>query len=462
MNKATKVLIIGLDCVTPQLLFDRWLDELPNVKKLIGSGSHGLLESCIPAITCPAWMSMVTSKSPGKLGVYGFRNRKNYSYDEMFFANSFAIREDKVWDILGKAGKEVVIVGVPQTYPPKPVNGCLISGFLTPDTSSPFTYPESLKEEVLSVVDDYILDVRDYRTDDKDYLITQIQKMTETHFKVIKHLLANKPWDFFMFVEIGPDRVHHGLWKYFDPEHMKYEDNSGYHKAVLDYYKYLDHEIGQILDIVGDEVAVIIVSDHGAKRMDGGICINDWLTREGYLKLKSVPDGIKPFSNDLVDWENTTAWGSGGYYGRLFLNVKGREPRGMIEPSSYEKVRTEIIEKLENLPDHTGKDIGTRVFRPEDIYPVANGVSPDLIIYFGDLFWRSIGTVGNPDIYTFENDTGPDDANHAQHGILIMHNTGDETGPRTISGAHIMDIAPTTLEIMGVDVPSDMKGKILI
>lgn len=459
MEKRKKVLVIGLDCVTPQLIFDRWIDHLPNIKRLVGAGSHGKLESCIPAITCPAWMSMVTSKSPGKLGVYGFRNRKNYSYDEMFFATSLTIREDTVWDILGRAGRKVIVVGVPQTYPPKPVNGYLIAGFLTPDTSVQYTYPQSLKEEIQSVVDEYILDVRDYRTEDKEYLINQIQKMTENRFKVIKHLLESKPWDFFMFVEIGPDRIHHGLWKYFDTDHIKYEPESDFKDATFEYYRYLDDEIGQLLEIVGDETAVIVVSDHGAKRMDGGICINDWLIREGYLKLNTDIEGVIPFSNEYVSWDDTIAWGSGGYYGRLFLNVKGREPRGVIEPRDYERVRTEIVEKLESLPDHTGKDIGTRAFRPEDIYPVAKGVSPDLIIYFGDLYWRAIGTVGNPEIYVFENDTGPDDANHAQHGIVIMYNTGGSGN--LITGAHIMDIAPTVLDLMGVDIPPDMKGKIL-
>jgi predicted AlkP superfamily phosphohydrolase/phosphomutase len=459
MKKAKKVLVIGLDCVTPELFFDRWVNELPNVKRLLETDQYGRLESCIPAITCPAWMSMMTSKSPGKLGVYGFRNRKNYSYDDMFYANSLAIKESTVWDILGKAGKNVVLVGVPQTYPPKPVNGCLIADFLAPDTKASYTYPESLRQEIESVVDEYILDVRDFRTNDKDYLIAQIRKMTENRFKVITYLLEKKPWDFFMFVEIGTDRLHHGLWKYFDPAHVKYENNPSYAKAALDYYKYIDGMIGELLSKVGDDTVVFIVSDHGAKKMDGGICINDWLMKEGYLHLTTRPEGVANFKNEYVDWDRTVAWAAGGYYGRLFLNVKGREPRGVIEPRDYEKVRGEIKAKLEAFPDHNGKPIGTKAMRPEDIYPVANGVSPDLIIYFGDLYWRAIGTIGNASLHVFENDTGPDDANHAQHGIIILHNTGGE--PKEIVGAHIMDIAPTILDIMDVAVPSDMKGKIL-
>ena len=103
-----RVLIIGLDCFTPQFVFDRWLDELPNIKNLVVRGTHGLLESTIPAITVPAWQSMMTSKNPGKLGFYGFRNRANYSYDEMFFANALAVKEPTVWDILSKAGLQSV------------------------------------------------------------------------------------------------------------------------------------------------------------------------------------------------------------------------------------------------------------------------------------------------------------------------------------------------------------------
>lgn len=460
INNGRKVLVIGLDCATPQLLFDRWGDELPNFKKILGRSVYGELDSTIPPITVPAWTSMMSSKSPGVLGFYGFRNRKNYSYDEMYFATSQAVKDDRVWDILSRAGKKSILVGVPQTYPPKPLNGCMISGFLAPDTDSQYTYPAELKGEIEGVAGEFILDVKKFRTDDKDYLIKQIYEMTENRFQVVNYLMETKEWDFFMFVEMGIDRIHHGLWKYFDEQHKKYKPGSPYENAIKEYYHYVDQQVGQLLTKVDRQTVVFIVSDHGAQRMDGGICINEWLMREGYLKLKSMPSEITPLKNDNIDWSHTKAWGSGGYYGRLFLNVKGREPQGVIDPEDYEKVRDELIAKLEAIEDENGANINTRVFRPRDIYPQVKNVAPDLIIYFGNLTWRSVGSVGFGTIRTSENDTGPDDANHAQHGIFIMNNSGLAAGRK--SGLHLMDMAPTILRLFNLSVPEDMEGKSII
>ncbi|TKJ42285.1 phosphodiesterase [candidate division LCP-89 bacterium B3_LCP] len=456
-----RVLVIGLDCFTPQFVFDQWKDDLPNLKKLMDSGTYGLLESTIPAITVPAWQSMMTSKNPGKLGFYGFRNRANHSYDEMFYANSLAVKEPTVWDLLSKAGKQSVVMSVPQTYPPKPIEGCLIGCFLTPDTDSEFTYPAELKKELWDNVGEYIIDVKDFRTDDKVNLIRQIWQMTARRFATVRYLMDEKPWDFFMFVEMGPDRIHHGMWKYVDPEHPKYEKGNRFEGSILNYYKYLDEEIGTLLGKVGDETLILVVSDHGAKKMDGGINFNDWLIREGYLTVKEMPSEPKSLKNDNIDWSKTSVWGSGGYYGRLFLNVKGREPEGQIDPADYDLFRDELIQKIEALTDPDGNNIGTKVFKPEETYPVVNGIAPDLIVYFGDLNWRSLGSIGNPTIWSFENDTGPDDANHAQHGLFIKHDPSDPGGGRRYDDAHLMDIAPTVLDHLGVQVPEDFEGKII-
>jgi predicted AlkP superfamily phosphohydrolase/phosphomutase len=209
----------------------------------------------------------------------------------------------------------------------------------------------------------------------------------------------------------------------------------------------------------GDQTHVFIVSDHGAKKMDGGICLNEWLIREGYLVLAEPPNGAAPigFESLKVDWTRTRAWGEGGYYGRLFLNVKGREPQGVVEPEQCASLLAEINAKLEALGDETGNLIGTRCFQPHDLYHQVNGVPPDLIIYFGDLAWRSIGTVGWNRVHVFENDTGPDDANHAQNGIFIYSDPKRDSGGRELSDLHLMQIAPTVLQLLGVDVPHDMQ-----
>ena len=144
-----------------------------------------------------------------------------------------------------------------------------------------------------------------------------------------------------------------------------------------------------------DATDVLVVSDHGAKRMDGGICVNEWLMANGYLTLKEPPETAVPLSKVKIDWPRTKAWGDGGYYARVFLNVAGREPEGTIAPEDYEKVRDELIAGLKSIPDENGRDIGTQVYRPEELYKEVRGVAPDLIVYFGGLYWRSVGTVGD-------------------------------------------------------------------
>jgi predicted AlkP superfamily phosphohydrolase/phosphomutase len=258
---------------------------------------------------------------------------------------------------------------------------------------------------------------------------------------------------------MGIDRIHHGFWKYMDPEHPKYPGPSPLQDAIKDYYQYVDREIGEVLDLVDEDTLILVVSDHGAKRMDGGICVNEWLQREGYLRLKQTPTEVKRLEPEMVDWPQTRAWGDGGYYGRIFMNVKGREPQGVIEPADYERVRDKLKGQLEALTDHHGRPIGTRVFKPQEIYSECRGVPPDLIVYFGDLYWRSVGTVGGGEVHTFENDTGPDDANHAQQGMFILYDPRQYLGGQKWEGLHLMDVAPLVLRALGVEVPPDMQGK---
>ena len=458
-----KVFVIGLDCATPQLVFDRWRPDLKNLGRLMDHGLWGELESTIPAITVPAWSSMLSSKDPGTLGFYGFRNRPDYSYDKMTVATGDAVKEKRVWNYIGEAGLESVVIGVPQTYPVRPVKGNLVSGFLTPNTRSDFTYPFSLKREVLSLVPDFPFDVKDFRTDDKEKLLKQIYAMTNAHFKLADYLMRQKPWDFFMVMEIGIDRMHHAFWNFHDPEHPQYVKGNPFENAIRDYYIYTDKKIREWLSRIDENTAVLVVSDHGAKRMDGGICINEWLWRNGYLVFKKdpIPGQITRFEEMEVDWSRTRAWGSGGYFGRLFMNVKGREPEGLIPQSEYENIRNQLIRELTAITDPDGKPINTKVYKPEEIYKEIKNIPPDLIIYFGDLYWRSIGTLGYDGWYTFENDTGLDSCNHAEKGIFILYDPRHPGNNQEIKGAHLMDIAPTILNLMGLKVPADMQGKVL-
>jgi predicted AlkP superfamily phosphohydrolase/phosphomutase len=461
-SSTPKVVLIGLDCAEPSLVFERFADRLPNLSRLRQRGLWGKLRSSDPPITVPAWMSMMASKDPGTLGFYGFRNRADHSYEKMITATSLAVRERLLWDYLGAAGRRVVLVGIPQTYPPRPVHGLLVTDFLTPSIASNYTYPAELKEEIAALADvhPYEFDVSDFRTPDKGKIRDALTRMTSKRFALARYLITTKPWDFFMMVEMGTDRVHHAFWQYMDPAHHRYEPGNPYESVIVDYYEHVDRTLGELLAVVPQDAYLIVVSDHGAQCMEGGIAINEWLIQNGYL----VPQAPIPSPTRLdavkIDWSRTIAWGAGGYYGRVFLNVKGREPQGVVAPAEYEATRDRLAAELEALGDQHGRPIGTRVLKPEQLYRQVRGAAPDLFVYFGDLRWRSVGTVGTGEIHTFENDTGPDDANHAPDGLLIATGPGIAPGG-PVPGMQLMDVTPTILRLFGIDVPADLQGNVL-
>jgi predicted AlkP superfamily phosphohydrolase/phosphomutase len=454
-----KILVIGLDAAVPELLFGD--ERLANIRRLMEMGCYGRLESIIPPITVPAWMCMSCSQDPGSLGVYGFRNRHDHSYDGLNTVNAKSIQELSIWDQIAREGKRSVIVGVPPSFPPRKVNGICIGCFLTPDTSTDhYTHPAAVRDQIRNLVGEYPVDVKGFRTERKDWLLDEIYAMSLKHFENVRYWLTHAEWDYFHFVEIGLDRLQHGFWKFHDPLHVLHEAGNPYEEVIRDYYLYLDQEIGRILELLDDDTVVLVASDHGAQRLDGGFCVNEWLVQEGLLVLDEYPREITPFSKLSVNWEKTRVWSEGGYYARVFFNVKGREPHGVIVAGDYERFREEIKAKLEATVDDHGLHLGTLVFRPREIYRHVRNVAPDLIVHFGGLYWRSVGSVGHRAIHVQENDTGSDDCNHSQFGSFILTGAGIPLQGE-VGGVRLLDIAPTLLELGGYDIPNTMQGRSL-
>ncbi|UCH85427.1 MAG: alkaline phosphatase family protein, partial [Candidatus Latescibacterota bacterium] len=301
-----KLVILGLDCVTPQLVFDAWLDELPHIKSLVDGGIHGNLVSTVPPITVPAWMSMMTSHDPGMLGMYGFRNRKTYDYTDLYTVNSNYVKSKTIWNYLSRNRLSSIVMGVPLTYPPKPLNGIMVCSFLTPGKDVQYTYPAEFAATLDKAAGgDYIIDVRDFRTSEKERLLGQIYDMTKRRFMAFRKTLKTEDWDFAMMVEMGPDRLHHGFWRYGDREHRLFEPGNRYEDAIKNYYIYMDDEVGKVLADLPEDTSVMLVSDHGAKGMHGGICINQFLIQEGLLHVKDYPDTPQRLTTDNIDFTKT-------------------------------------------------------------------------------------------------------------------------------------------------------------
>lgn len=455
-----RIAIIGLDCAAPRWVFDEYRPHLPHLSRLMEQGSYAVLRSCHPPITVPAWSCMLSGCDAGQLGVYGFRNRCDYSYDKLSIAFSTSIQRPRLWDIFSDHGLRSICLGVPQTFPiTRPPRGVMVADFLTPDKSVPWTSPPELAAEIDRVAEgDYLIDARDFRTSDKAVLLEQLRVMARRRFAVAEHLLATRPWELFVMVEMGTDRLHHAFWHYGDPQHPRFAgDEHPLRWAMRDYYVQIDRHIGSLLEKLPSDVLVLVVSDHGARALHGGIAINDWLLHQGYLTLRERPAQPAPLSKLEIDWPRTAVWSEGGYYARVFLNVQGREPQGCIPRSDYERWRDRLIAELESLPGPHGRPLATRVYRPESLFRECQGIPPDLICYFDHLGWRSVGTVGNPDIYVYENDSGPDEANHDFDGIFISRDPW-AGGRGSIDQLQLLDVAPSLLQAAGLPISANLAG----
>jgi predicted AlkP superfamily phosphohydrolase/phosphomutase len=453
------VLVVGLDCLSPDLVFDRYREQLPAFAALMRQGTWGRLRSTDPPITIPAWTCMMTGVPASRLGLYGFRHRRLGSYVEKYLANATHVRVPRVWDVLSRAGHSVGVLGVPQTWPPAPVNGFLVSDAPAAGSAA-FTFPAELEAEIERAVGRYRFDVEGFRMADPDRVLDAIRAITCQRFELFRALSASRGGDFLMMADMGPDRIHHLFYRHCDPAHPRHRPGHRHTDVVLDFYRLLDAELARTLQGVPAECHVLVVSDHGAQPMLGGFCLNDWLIARGWLRLKQPVPAVRDFHEGLVDWPNTRAWAWGGHCGRIFLNLRGREPDGTVAPEQASAVLDEIAQALEAQQDPSGRLMGNRVLRlggPE--LPDPAGDPPDLLVYLGDMRWRALGSIGHTDIFQQENDTGADDASHHPMGVFIHRGPGRPQGHR--AGLRLLDVSPTILSWFGLASVDGCEGRVL-
>ncbi|MCB9616310.1 MAG: alkaline phosphatase family protein [Sandaracinus sp.] len=442
-----RVLLIGLDCAPPALVFDRFADVMPNLATLRARGISGPLRSVMPPITVPAWTCMLSGRDPGELGIYGFRNRARDRGYGLSMASAKDVGVKRVWDRLGEHGHRVASLFVPPSHPPTPLRGSMASCFLTPPGAA-WTFPPSKAREWESRFGDYRSDVASFRDGDLARIFDELHAMTEQHFALARHVWTEEKPSFLAMVEMGPDRLHHAAWDHLDPSSPRHVPGNPWLERGRAYYAALDRELGRLLDVASDAV-VIVASDHGARACEGAFAVNELLRREGWLATTARPSTPTPL-REVVDWSRTRAWAEGGYYARLFLNVAGREPSGTIP----ERAAEAAAEELRALLLAYGPP-GTKVWRPRELYGEVKGVAPDLLAVFGDLAWRSVGTLGHDEVRLTTLPRGVDGANHDWNGVVVM------SGGPFVRGeveASIFDVGRTVLGLFGIE-PGTWRGR---
>jgi predicted AlkP superfamily phosphohydrolase/phosphomutase len=516
VHQMQKVVVIGLDGATPQLLWP-WAREgkLPTLARLIVKGVHGELRSTIPPLSPSAWSSFATGKNPGKHCVFDHVRRRPGSY-ELEPMNASKRQGKTLWHLLSDHGLNVGVVNVPGTYPPERVSGYMVTGMYTPSKESTYTFPASLAQELEEVTGGYALFSESKRPDDYDQVLAALYEARRSRMKAISYVREKYPTDFFMFVFDETDRVQHKFWKFMDQAHPLYNENEArkYENAILDTYRQLDRVLEQIVENCDDETAIIVMSDHGFGPLYKYLYLNNWLLAEGYLRLhKSMSTclkhsfytlGVTPanalnisakfklgladqmiskakkdrgkrkkgilrhllLSASDVDWSTTSAYAMGGNLAGIYLNVKGREPQGSVEPGQvYERLRREIMEKLRNMRDpSTAGAIFSDVFRREEVYSgQCLEQAPDIV--FVSTNDRYVAQGAQEFMFSSNQIMGvphwpPDSGTHYRDGILVMYGKPFQPGSY-LRGAEIIDLAPTILLLMGVPIPSDMDGKVL-
>lgn len=523
-----RVLVLGLDGATWKLL-DPLLaqNKLPTLGKLIQNGTRSILRSCIQPSSEQAWSAFATGKQNGKFGLYGFYQRAQNSY-ALEYINASHRRAATLWRILSERGKKCVVVNVPLTWPVEPINGALVSGLMTPGLNSQFTYPHELKSELLKELGEYIIDVDIERGEtggeSLDGLAARVKRMSELQTRAFEYLLEKNPdWDFGMLVHRAPDILCHKFWRYQDPTHPLYNEREAqqWGSVINDCFEYLDKFNERLLEKYADEnTTVIVLSDHGFGPLTHAVYLNQYFAQHGILAYKeqagntfssALRAGVKRLNNPLVaaaknkafelmprlksnlhysmaygnmDWARTKAYAV-GTMGNVYLNVRGREPQGSVEPSAYEATRNAVITAMRELTDpETQKPIFDFVFRREVIYNGdALNEAPDVIglidgpYHVAAVDWRGgnrsakdaqgrenlernaraiVEKVGNE--LLFVSDTS---GQHRMDGILIANGAGISSNHQFTESPNLIDLAPTILQLFDEKIPDDMDGRVL-
>jgi predicted AlkP superfamily phosphohydrolase/phosphomutase len=283
-----RTVLFGIDGLTFRImhpLIER--GDLPNFRRLAQEGCEAILESKYPPLTPPAWVSLSTGMKPATHGIYDYWEYETDPQNEDTPSARLLTQRQggkAIWNILSEYDRKVLVINVPVTYPPEPVNGIMISGYLTPGENVEYTYPASIKKEMNDVVPDYRIDIQIHEAftakskEEERQVIDEVLRVTQARLKLTLHLMEEKPWDFCYVVFVGADRLQHTLW-----EHI-----SNLNAEATEYYRLMDEGLGHIMAQLGPDDNLFVVSDHGFQGARRLFHINEYLYSKNLLALDPV------------------------------------------------------------------------------------------------------------------------------------------------------------------------------
>jgi predicted AlkP superfamily phosphohydrolase/phosphomutase len=503
-----RVFVVGLDAATFDLVRP-WAEAgvLPTVARLLREGTHAALRSTLPALTPPGWTSAATGRNPGKHNVFNFYKGTAGGLGSTPVTLG-DLRSPRVWDIAAQQGLRSCVLHMPLTYPPQPIPGVMISGIMTPKGAEDFVSPPELKAELAARIPGYRLEVdaAALTRGDLDAFRGDAFDLQRVQTEEVLHLLGSEDWDLFWVMFHTLDKLQHFFWRYMDPAHPAYPGPGKYQHTIRDFHVAFDRSLAAFLERLPAGTSVVLLSDHGSAPLHTYFCVMNWLADQGLLTLhpeaatrrglaaagvdsraivrglrraglgwvprlvpravkRAVPQALTAFGKvqGRIDWSRTRAYCPSAPGSGLWINLRGREPQGIVEPGAhYEETLAELRERLLAFRDPaTGEPVVTGVHRREEAYhgPYCDN-GPDLLIETArtvcmveGLGLRALMPAGR----------GPEErtGNHARDGVLAL------CGPEVRAGvelplAAIEDVAPTVLHLLGLAVDADMDGRVLV
>jgi predicted AlkP superfamily phosphohydrolase/phosphomutase len=482
--------VIGLDGAAWHLL-DPMIERgvMPRLAALRARGASGPLVSTVPTYTPPAWTSAATGVNPGRHGIYGFHVGHAQDVPQKL-VHSGRIRSPAIWEIVNRQGARAGIYNLPLTYPPRDVDGWMVSGMMTPGYGqhlSGFVLPKRLEERILSWAPDYVVEIKtswdqDWR--DESLCLRAIESITQRH-RVLQGLLEDEPCEVVFTVLETPDRLQHAYYRYMDPDDEMYDTKqAGRIRPFLDRcFEGIDGIVGLLEDYAGEDGGVVVCSDHGFTSWDVSVHTNALLEKWGYLKIKpsaramqtSLARKTVPIAKRLlpakfarrakgrtfaaIDWPKTRAFASPIPMQGIFVNLEGRERMGVVKSAELAAFKDELAGRFESLRGPDGELVTDRVWRSEEVFSgPATGEAPDLMPVLRDHRFELDDEVFHRQPF--------EDVGHLPRGVHHPHGIGILAGPSVRAGAPIsgsvMDITPTLLYMAGLEVPEDLDGSVLV
>ncbi len=516
MRSKPRVIIMGADGATFDLI-GPWVNQgrLPNFARVMREGVHGPLAPAPNMRSAACWTTFYTGKNPGKHGIYEFFETERSDYS-IKFLNGSNCAEPSVWHLLDQQGRTSIAVNVPMSYPAEAVKGIVMGGLCSPGRdSNGFCEPPTILAELEERFGTYVIEpgITGCLIGGKlNEAVRRLEHELEQKRQVLHYLIDNKEWDFCAFVFRSLDSAQHCFWKYMDKTHPDHDPalKEHYGEVIFNVYAKLDQALGELLDKLGPDDQLMVMSDHGfGKKHAANQQINEWLASRGYLTYlppgpihkrafrwlfgktyvllygmltrrqkewiaKVLPQAREQAKKHLVfggiDWSRTQAY-SEDLFACVHINQAGREGQGIVPPEETPALMAQIRrDLLECVDSQSGEKLVDKVMFADEIYSGPHtDKAPDITIR-----WREdidihgiriearegVGTRPPPRTLIPIEDPKFISGDHHFYGVFLAYGSAFAKGKR-IEDARLMDLIPTALYLLGATIPQDMDGKVL-